>query len=43
MVAGREMGAGWLVVDADAIIDDDALTSWIDVALDHNRATAERP
>lgn len=38
VMAGRDMGAGWLLVDAEAIVDEEALTSWLDIALDHNRA-----
>lgn len=40
MGAGRTMGPGWIAVSADAITDDEGLSSWLDVALDHNRATA---
>jgi TfoX/Sxy family transcriptional regulator of competence genes len=39
MGAGRTMGPGWIAVSADAITDDEGLSYWLDVALDHNRAT----
>lgn len=35
----RDMGPGWIEVSATAIADDDALSSWLEVALEHNRAT----
>lgn len=38
MGRGRSMGPGWIRVSADAISDDEQLSSWIDVAVDHNRA-----
>ncbi len=44
MGAGRTMGKGWLVVDADAVAADEDLASWIRLALDFNRRTAgDRP
>ncbi|MDT0157808.1 TfoX/Sxy family protein [Microbacterium sp. ARD32] len=35
MGPGREMGPGWITVDAEEL-DADQLASWIDVALDYN-------
>lgn len=44
MGQGREMGAGWIDVAAEAVRDDDELSFWIGIAMDHNRAvTADRP
>ncbi len=44
MGAGRTMGRGWLVVDADAVGADEDLAFWIRVALDFNTRTAsDRP
>ncbi len=40
VMAGRDMGAGWVSVDPEAITDDAALKPWLDVALDYNRAQA---
>jgi TfoX/Sxy family transcriptional regulator of competence genes len=37
MGAGRDMGPGWIDVDADALRDDEQLQSWIRIALDRNR------
>lgn len=37
MGPGRDMGPGWIEVDAAAISDDDQLASWIDVAMAYNR------
>lgn len=42
MGAGRTMGAGWISVSAQSIDTDEALSSWLGVALDHNRAKAGR-
>jgi len=40
----REMGAGWLLVDAAAIQTDDELASWLALARDHNlRITQPSP
>lgn len=39
MGAGRTMGPGWISVSAGSITSDEALSSWIDVALEHNQAT----
>jgi TfoX/Sxy family transcriptional regulator of competence genes len=38
MGPGRDMGPGWIEVEADALAADDALASWVDVALEHNTA-----
>jgi len=40
MGPGRDMGPGWLEVAADTISDEEQLSSWIDTALDYNRAVA---
>lgn len=42
MGAGRSMGPGWISVAAASIASDEALSSWLDVALEHNHATAAR-
>lgn len=38
VMAGRDMGPGWVSVQSDAISDDGELTFWLDIALRHNRA-----
>ncbi|MGJ9406877.1 TfoX/Sxy family protein [Nesterenkonia aurantiaca] len=38
MGSGRDMGPGWIQVAAAAIDGDEALSGWIAVALEHNRA-----
>ncbi|MCT1638908.1 TfoX/Sxy family protein [Dietzia cinnamea] len=38
MGAGRDMGPGWITVAADAIADDEALSTWLTAALRYNRA-----
>lgn len=38
MGPGREMGPGWIEVSEEAIRHDEQLASWIEVAMDHNRA-----
>ncbi len=38
MGAGRDMGLGWIEVAATSISDDETLTFWVSVALEHNRA-----
>lgn len=38
MGAGRDMGPGWVAVDAAAVGGDDGLSSWLGVALEHHRA-----
>lgn len=42
MGPGRTMGPGWISVAAESITSDEALSSWIDIALEHNRTTAGR-
>jgi TfoX/Sxy family transcriptional regulator of competence genes len=42
MGAGRSMGPGWISISAESITDDEHLSRWLDVAMDHNRAAAER-
>ncbi|GAA1368696.1 TfoX/Sxy family protein [Brevibacterium luteolum] len=37
MGADREMGPGWIEVDAAAIDSDEGLAAWLDVAMEHNR------
>lgn len=37
----RDMGPGWITVDADGVAGD-RLTAWLEVALEHNRATTQR-
>lgn len=37
MGPGRDMGPGWIEVAADAIRDDEQLSSWIGIAMDYNR------
>lgn len=40
-MGGRTMGPSWLVVDAEAVAEDDELAFWLDEALTHNaRVTA---
>lgn len=39
MGAGRDMGPSWITIDAGTLGDDDALAFWLDVAVEHNRAT----
>ncbi len=41
VMAGRDMGPGWVSVDPTAIAGDGALRSWLEVALDHHRAVAD--
>ncbi|GAA1933214.1 hypothetical protein GCM10009775_26500 [Microbacterium aoyamense] len=38
----RDMGPGWLLIESDAIADDDRLLFWVDAARERNRAEAER-
>ncbi|WP_166983151.1 TfoX/Sxy family protein [Paramicrobacterium fandaimingii] len=40
MGLGRDMGPGWIEITADAIADDKHLSSWIEVAMEHNRSAA---
>jgi hypothetical protein len=42
MGAGRSMGPGWIQVSAGAIDVDERLRFWVDLALDHIRATRPR-
>lgn len=41
MRPGRPMSAGWIVVDPDAIAEDDALRSWVEASLVYNRELQE--
>lgn len=41
MGAGREMGAGWVTVDAEELHDDRTLAWWVGVALEHNRRQSD--
>ena len=34
----REMGPGWVLVAADALSDDEQLSAWVAVAMEHHRA-----
>lgn len=38
MGAGRVMGPGWITVSPEAVVDGDALSFWLDAALEYNRA-----
>jgi TfoX/Sxy family transcriptional regulator of competence genes len=38
MGPGRGMGPGWIEVAADAVSDDEQLSSWIRIAMKYNRA-----
>lgn len=38
MGAGRDMGPGWIEVEAASIGDDENLVFWVRLALEHNRA-----
>ncbi|HCG56923.1 MULTISPECIES: TfoX/Sxy family protein [Brevibacterium] len=40
MGPGRDMGPGWIEVSAEAIRNDERLTSWVTAAMEHNRAVA---
>ena len=42
MGAGRDMGPGWIQVSAGSIASAEDLSSWLDAALDHNRASASK-
>ncbi|MGC4192055.1 MAG: TfoX/Sxy family protein [Thermomicrobiales bacterium] len=37
MGAGRDMGPGWIAVSSAVLGDDEALSSWVGIALEHNR------
>jgi hypothetical protein len=39
MGAGRDMGPGWISVAEDALLADEDLRFWVQVALLHNAAT----
>lgn len=41
VMAGRDMGAGWVSVERDAISGDRELRFWLDAALDYNRAQTD--
>lgn len=38
MGPGRDMGPGWIEVNATALGDDEQLSSWVAIAMEHNRA-----
>lgn len=38
MGPGRDMGPGWIKVSQEAVRDDERLSFWVELALDHNRA-----
>ncbi|WP_251152764.1 TfoX/Sxy family protein [Cellulosimicrobium sp. Marseille-Q4280] len=42
MGAGRDMGPGWVAVDATAVAGD-GLSSWLGVTLEHHRAATGGP
>lgn len=37
MGADREMGPGWIEVEAATVEDDENLAAWLDIAMEHNR------
>ncbi|MGC5627768.1 TfoX/Sxy family protein [Georgenia sp. Z1344] len=37
MGPGRDMGPGWIEVSSDVVDGDDALDTWVEIALEHNR------
>lgn len=41
MGAGRDMGPGWIEVEASAIARDDRLAFWLAAAMEHNRAMTD--
>ncbi|WP_197519776.1 TfoX/Sxy family protein [Pseudonocardia sp. HH130630-07] len=44
MGPGRDMGPGWIEVSADSVGGDEQLSSWVGMAMDHNRVvTGGRP
>lgn len=43
MGAGRDMGPGWLHVDAELVATDEKLRLWLDVAMEFNIQTTELP
>lgn len=42
-MGGRDMGPGWLRVDAGLVAGDDELRCWLDVALGFLRGTTDLP
>lgn len=36
------MGPGWIAVSSGSITSDEQLSSWLDIAMDHNRAAGPR-
>ena len=42
MGPGRDMGPGWIEVEAAAIGEDELLAEWVGIAMDHNRALTGR-
>lgn len=42
MGPGRDMGPGWIEVAADAISDDERLSPWVGIAMEHNRLLTGR-
>ncbi|WP_150459928.1 TfoX/Sxy family protein [Nesterenkonia ebinurensis] len=38
MGPGRDMGPGWIEVEAKAISDDEHLSSWVGIAMEYNRS-----
>lgn len=42
MGPGRNMGPGWIEVEGAAITDDEQLSAWVGVAMDHNHAVTGR-
>jgi hypothetical protein len=37
MGAGRDMGPGWIAVESASVADDEDLSFWLGLALEHNR------
>lgn len=42
MGAERDMGAGWIAIDASSLATSDQLSFWIDIALEYNRTITTR-
>lgn len=42
MGPGRDMGPGWIEVAAEAVSDDETLSSWVSVAMAYNRTVTGR-
>jgi TfoX/Sxy family transcriptional regulator of competence genes len=42
MGTGRSMGPGWVSVSADSITNDERLSFWVGVALEHNHSAGKR-